>query len=54
MNHVLQLMLKYDPRDRMSFPVFFDTVDDIITSKIEVVNVLHGTSFKIVADPAVK
>lgn len=35
----------------MTFPEFFEFVDDLITSKVEVVNLLHGTSFKIIYDP---
>ena len=51
MNELLKEMLKLDPSERMTFPQFFDTVDDIITSKIEIVNLLHGTSHKIINDP---
>ena len=51
MNELLKEMLKLDPTERMTFPQFFDTVDDIITSKIEIVNLLHGTSHKIINDP---
>ena len=51
MNKLLQEMLKLDPMERMTFPEFFDWVDDIITSKIEIVNLLHGTSYKIINDP---
>lgn len=54
MNTLLRQMLKVDPRERISFPLFFDFVDDIITSKIEVFSLLHGTSLKIVFDPNVK
>jgi hypothetical protein len=48
---LLKEMLKLDPTERMTFPQFFDTVDDIITSKIEIVNLLHGTSHQIINDP---
>lgn len=51
MNELLKEMLKLDATERMTFPQFFERVDDIITSKIEVVNLLHGTSFKIINDP---
>ena len=51
MNKLLKEMLELDPTERMTFPQFFDTVDDIITSKIEIVNLLHGTSHKIINDP---
>ena len=51
MNELLKEMLKLDPTERMTFPEFFDRVDDIITSKIEIVNLLHGTSHKIINDP---
>ena len=47
-------MLKVDARERMTFPVFFDFVDDIVTSKIEIIHLTHGTSFKILSDPNVK
>ena len=52
MNELLRKMLKFDPRERMSFQKFFEAVDDIIRKKIEVINVLHGTSFKIIAEDA--
>lgn len=52
MKNLLGSMLKLDPRERMTFNEFFETVDDIIRSKIEIINLLHGTSFKIIADPA--
>lgn len=45
-------MLKLDPRERMTFTEFFETVDDIIRSKIEIINLLHGTSLKIISDPS--
>ena len=45
-------MLKLDPRERMTFTEFFETVDDIIRSKIEIINLLHGTSLKIILDPS--
>ena len=43
-------MLKYDEKERFSFPVFFEKIDDIIESKVELINLLHGTSFKIIQD----
>ncbi len=52
MRNLLCSMLKLDPRERMTFTEFFETVDDIIRSKIEVVNILHGTTVKIISDPA--
>ena len=51
MNTFLQKMLKLDPIERMTFPQFFDEVDDMMKSKIEIVNLLHGTSHKIISDP---
>ena len=54
MNKLLRHMLKFDPQERMPFHSFFDTVDDLITSKIEVISLLHGTSFKIVSDQTVR
>ena len=52
MRGLLCSMLKLDPRERMTFPEFFETVDDIIRSKVEIINVLYGTSFKIISDPS--
>lgn len=52
MKNLLCSMLKLDPRERMTFTEFFETVDDIIRSKIEVINLLHGTTVKIISDPA--
>lgn len=51
MNDLLKAMLKLEPIERMTFQEFFDAVDDIITSKIEIISLLHGTSFKIMNDP---
>ena len=53
-NRLLCSMLKIDPRERIPFHRFFDFVDDIITSKIEVINILQGTSLKIVSDSSVR
>jgi serine/threonine protein kinase len=50
MNALLKSLLKLDPQERMSFPDFFEFVDDLVTSKIEVVNLLTGTSGKILYD----
>ena len=50
MNTLLVHMLKLDPQERMSFPEFFEFVDDLVLSKIEVVNLLQGTSTKISYD----
>ena len=46
MNTLLSSLLKLDVFERMTFPEFFDFTDDLIKSKVEVVNLLHGTSFK--------
>ena len=46
MNELLVCLLKIDAQERMTFPEFFDFVDDLMKSKVEVVNLLHGTSFK--------
>ncbi len=43
-------MLKWDEKERFSFPVFFEKVDDIIESKVELINLLHGTSLKFILD----
>lgn len=50
MKNLLCSMLKLDPRERMTFTEFFENVDDIIRSKIEITNLLHGTAFKIISD----
>jgi len=52
MKNLLCLMLKLDPRERMTFAEFFDNVDDIIRSKVEVINILLGSSFKVISDPS--
>jgi len=51
MNSLLRALLKLDPTERMTFPELFEFVDDLITSKVEVINLLHGTSFKFIFDP---
>ena len=51
MNRLLKDLLKLDASERMTFPEFFEFVDDLITSKVEVINLLHGTSLKIIFDP---
>ena len=48
MNSLLKSLLKLDPQERMSFPEFFEFADDLVNSKIEVVNLLTGTSGKII------
>ena len=49
-NELLVSLLKLDPLERMTFPEFFDFVDDLMKSKVEVVNLLQGTSFKFMMD----
>ena len=39
---------------RMTYPEFFDFVDDLIKSKVEVVNLLHGTAFKFMVESDMK
>ena len=51
MNTLLRALLKLDPTERMTFVELFEFVDNLITSKVEVTNLLHGTSFKIIFDP---
>ena len=51
MNRLLCRLLKIDPHERMTFPEFFEYIDDLLTSKIEVINLLHGTTFKLIFDP---
>lgn len=50
MNSLLKSLLKLDPQERMSFPEFFEFVDDLVNSKIDIVNILLGTSGKIFYD----
>ena len=50
MNSLLKSLLKLDPQERMSFPEFFEFVEDLVNSKIEIVNLLRGTSGKIMYD----
>ena len=50
MNGLLKQLLKLDPQDRMNFPEFFEFVEDLIHHKIEVINLLQGTSHKIIYD----
>ena len=51
MTKLLQAMLKVDPSERMTFSEFEDAVDDLMTSKIMIINLLHGTSMKVINDP---
>ncbi len=53
MNQLLRAELKLDPAERMTFSEFYLAVDDIITSKIEIINLLHGTSMKVMHDPLI-
>ena len=48
MNQLLKHLLKLDAQERMNFPEFFEFVEDLVTSKIEVINLLQGTSGKII------
>ena len=50
MNNLLKHLLKLDPQERMNFHEFFEFVEDLVHSKIEVVNLLQGTSGKIMYD----
>jgi serine/threonine protein kinase len=50
MNRLLKHLLKLDPQERMNFHEFFEFVEDLVHSKIEVVNLLQGTSGKIIYD----
>ena len=50
MNHVTKLTMPSMP----SYPEFFDFVDDLIKSKVEVVNLLHGTAFKFMVESDMK
>ena len=54
MNQLLISLLKLDPLERMTYPEFFDFVDDLIKSKVEVVNLLHGTAFKFMVESDMK
>ena len=54
MNNLLKHLLKLDPQERMNFHEFFEFVEDLVHSKIEVVNLLQGTSGKIMYDRGMK
>lgn len=54
MNQLLVSLLKLDALERMTYPEFFDFVDDLIKSKVEVVNLLHGTGFKFMVESNMK
>ena len=54
MNTLLKHMLKLDPQERMTFLEFFEFVEDLVHSKIEVINLLQGTSGKIMYDGGMK
>ena len=54
MNQLLVSLLKLDPLERMTFSEFFDFVDDLVKSKVEVINLLHGSSFKFMMEPGMK
>ena len=54
MNQLLVALLKSDPNERMTFDEFFDFIDDLIKSKVEVVNLLHGSSIKFMMEPGMK
>ena len=54
MNQLLTALLKLDPVARMTFDEFFAFIDDLMKSKVEVVNLLHGTSFKFMLEPGMK
>ena len=54
MNQLLVSLLKLDPLERMTFSEFFDFVDDLMKSKVEVINLLHGSSFKFMMEPGMK
>ena len=47
-------LLKLDVNERMTFPEFFEFVDDLMKSKVEIINLLHGTSFKFMMEPGMK
>ncbi|XP_003387126.1 PREDICTED: inhibitor of nuclear factor kappa-B kinase subunit beta-like [Amphimedon queenslandica] len=54
MNQLLVSLLKLDALERMTYPEFFDFVDDLLKSKVEVVNLLHGTGFKFMVESDMK
>lgn len=54
MNQLLVSLLKLDPLERMTFPEFFDFTDDLIKSKVEVIDLLHGTGFKFMMETGMK
>jgi hypothetical protein len=54
MNQLLVSLLKLDPLERMTYPEFFDFTDDLIKSKVEVLDLLHGTSVKFMVETGMK
>lgn len=54
MNQLLVSLLKLDALERMTYPEFFDFIDDLMKSKVEVVNLLHGTGFKFMVESDMK
>ena len=54
MNSLLVSLLKIDPLERMTFPEFFDFIDDLMKSKVEVINLLHGYSFKFMMETGMR
>ncbi len=38
----------------MTFDEFFDFIDDLMKSKVEVINLLHGSSIKFMMEPGMK
>lgn len=54
MNQLLVSLLKLDANERMNFDEFFTFVDDLMKSKVEVIDLLHGNSFKFMMEPGMK
>lgn len=54
MNELLVALLKLDANERMTFDEFFSFVDDLMKSKVEIIDLLHGTSFKFMMEPGMK
>ncbi len=50
MTQLLRGMLTVNPVNRMTFEKFFTFVENLASSKVEIINLLHGTSFMIICN----
>jgi len=50
MEELLVKLMKLEPSERMTFNEFFDFVDDLVKSKLTVINVQDGSVCKVEFD----